>query len=64
MKVEFQLNQVIVKPQEIGENCPNLISCLQSYLPTPKTKKRRTTRRKKKIVSSLIDPIIDSLEEE
>ena len=63
MRVELKLNQVIIQPQEM-EHYPNLLSSLQSYLPVPKTKKRRRTKKKRIQVSTLIDPILDSIKEE
>ena len=62
MSIEIQFNSVVIEPQDIQENLPNLFSAISSYLPVQKLPKRRTIKRKKKTVSFLIDEIIDSIE--
>jgi hypothetical protein len=63
MEIEIQFNSVTIQPVEVEENYPNLLSSLQSYLPIHKTKKRRRTRKKRTRVSSLIEPILEGLQE-
>ena len=60
MRIEFEFNSVMV--QDMQEKFPNLISKIQSYLPTKKTPKRKRKRKNRKLVSCLIDEIIDSID--
>ena len=62
MSIEIQFNSVQIDQHDLHEQFPNLISALQSYLPTQKTPKRRKPRKKRLTIGHLINEIIDSIE--
>ena len=61
MTIEFKIRSVVLQAEDLQEQCPGLISTLNSYLPKKKILKERKPRKKKNI-GILIDEIIDSLE--
>ena len=61
MSIEIQFNSMTIQPQDIQEQFPNLIAIVDSYLPQKKKRKRRK-RKSKETVGSLIQEIIDSIE--
>lgn len=64
MRIELQVNSVLLNRKELEINYPYLLSDLQSYLPSHKTYKKRIARKDSKSVSTMIGEIIDSLNEE
>lgn len=62
MSIEFTFNSVQIDQQDIQEYFLGLIAMVDSYLPKIKTPKRRKPRKKKETVGSLINEIIDSIE--
>lgn len=60
MSIEFQLNTVTIKNEDIEENYPFIFSALNNYLPTHKPK-RRISRKKRTRASALIDNILESI---
>ena len=61
MGIEIQFNSVMVDPQKLQEQFPNLISAIRYYSQTQKPLKRRK-RKKKKTVAVLIDEILDEIQ--
>ena len=61
MKIEFELQSVILRNEDIQEKFPALVPMINSYLATQRTPKRRK-RKNKKTVGPLIQEIIDSID--
>ena len=61
MSIEFKIQSVILKSDDLQEQFPGLITMMNSYLPKRKTPKRRK-RKTKETVGPLIQEIIDSIE--
>ena len=62
MSIEFQINTVTIRNEDIEENYPFIFSAFQQCLPTT-NKNRRRTKKKRIRVSTLIDPILNSINE-
>lgn len=60
MKIELQLNTMTIRPADVQEIYPGLVSAIQSHLTNHVFPKRRTYRKKKK-VSQVIDGIIEGI---
>jgi len=63
MEIELQFNSVTIQAGEIKDTHPFMFSAIQPYLPTPKSPSRRRAKKRRETVASLIDPIIDSIDE-
>ena len=63
MSIEIKLQSVVLQSEDIQEQFPNLVSMIKTYLPTQKRPKRKRTRKVKANVLSVLDDIIDSIDE-
>lgn len=61
--IEFKIQSVVLRTEDIQEQYPNLVSMIHSYLPTQNTPKKRKYR-KRKTVAVLIDQIIADIQTE
>ena len=61
MSIEYKFQSITLQPEDLQEQFPALLSALHSYLPKHKTPKRRK-RKPKETIGSLIQEIIDSIE--
>jgi len=62
MTIEIQFNSVLVQTADIQENYPDIFSDAQLYLPAQKICRRRKTRKKRETVASLIDALLEKLD--
>ena len=62
MTIEFKIRSVVLQAEDLQEQCPGLISTLNSYLPKKKLLKKRK-HKKRKTVGSMIEEIIADVEE-
>jgi len=62
MSIEFKIQSITLQSEDIQEQFPNLISMVESYLPTQKTSKKRRPRKKRITAGVMIQEIIDSIE--
>ena len=61
MSIEFKIQSVVLRSEDIQEKYPDLIPSLNYFLQNQNITKKRKPRKKKKTVAYLIDEIIDSL---
>jgi hypothetical protein len=64
VQIEFEINTVTLRPEEIQKYFPFLLSDMQSYFPVQQSGNKRKHRKNSKTVSTMIDSIIDSLNDE
>lgn len=62
MEIEFIFNSVQIDYQELQEYLPNIISAIQAH-PVITKKRKKRKRKSKETVGSLIQKIIDDLED-
>ena len=61
MSIEFRIQSVVLRNEDIHEHFPALVPMINSYLQSQNTPKTRKPRKIRKTVAVLIDEIIDSL---
>lgn len=61
MSIEFRIQSVVLRAEDIQEHFPALVPMINSYLQNKNTPKKRKPRKIRKTVAVLIDEIIDSL---
>ena len=61
MSIEFKIQSVVLRTEDIQEQYPNLVSMINSYLPSQNISKKRKYR-KRKTAAVLIDEILADIE--
>ncbi len=62
MSIEFKIQSVVLRTEDIQEKYPDLIPSLNYFLQSQSTPKKRRPRKKKITVAYLIDEIIDDIQ--